>query len=204
MSEFKVSFKIDRSDYNPDNITEKELIRVDLQAILDNKQISKISIYAPSRNSIKAIFHNEQELNKVFTHIVDFESKGFHPRLSLALKASRTIFCSGFDPVLLHTYDKTYIEPYLESKGWTVKDVYIFNSNATFKIEFETKEMASNFLHTNTEIGGIQILQQHKETEVDRTIQQCWECGLINTDHTSQNCQGVYKDIMVKNCGIQP
>ena len=49
--------------------------------------------------------------------------------------------------------------------------------------------MASHFLYnTSTDVGGIKILQDHKMTEVDRTIKQCWECGLINPDHSSQNC----------------
>ena len=43
----------------------------------------------------------------------------------------------------------------------------------------------------NQNIGWIQILQQHKKTEVDRTIQQCWEWDFINTNHTLQNCLGV-------------
>ena len=33
-------------------------------------------------------------------------------------------------------------------------------------------------------------MQKHKETEVDPTIHQCWGCGLIDTDHTSQTCNG--------------
>ena len=119
------------------------------------------------------------------------KKKGFYPRISLALKASRTIFCAGFDPILLQTYDKDYIETYLENKGWKIVNIYIFKSKTTLKLEFESKELASKFLNnTNTEVGGIKILQKHKETEVDPTINQCWGCGLINTDHTSQNCPG--------------
>ena len=33
-------------------------------------------------------------------------------------------------------------------------------------------------------------MQKNKETEVDPTIKQCWGCGHIDTDHTSQNCPG--------------
>ena len=130
-------------------------------------------------------------MNKVLACKDNFEDKGFFPKISLALKASRTIFCSGFDPVLLMTYNKETINEYLESKGWKVMDIYIFKNNTSFKLEFESKEIASKFLNSNnTDIGGIKILQEHKETEVDRTIKQCWTCGLINTDHSSQNCSG--------------
>ena len=70
-------------------------------------------------------------------------------------------------------------------------DIHIFKSNTTFKLEFESTEVASNFLkNINTEVGGIRIMQKNKETEVDPTIQQCWGCGHIDTDHTSQNCPG--------------
>ena len=91
----------------------------------------------------------------------------------------------------MRTYDKYYIVNYLENKGWKVADIHIFKSNTTFKIEFDTKEVALNFLNNiNTEVGGIKILQKHKETEVDPTIHQCWACGLIDPDHISQNCHG--------------
>ena len=170
---------------------DKEVLRLELQELLEDRQISTIRIYAPSRNSIKVLFHSENELNKVFIFKEYFEQKGFHPKLSQALKASRTIFCSGFDPVLLQTYSKEYIEEYLENKGWKLVDIYVFKNKTTFKLEFESKEMAYNFLNnTNTEVGGIKLLQNHKEIEVDRTINQCWGCGLINTDHSSQNCSG--------------
>ena len=69
--------------------------------------------------------------------------------------------------------------------------IHIFKGNTTFKIEFKSTEIASNFLNNiNTEIGGIRILQKHKETAVDTTIHQCWGCGRIDTEHTSQNCPG--------------
>ena len=65
--------------------------------------------------------------------------------------------------MLTQTYDKEYIVTYLENKGWNIVDIYIFKSNTTFKIEFESKEVALNFLNNiNTEVGGIKILQKHE------------------------------------------
>ena len=62
-------------------------------------------------------------------------------------------------------------------------------NKASFKIEFETRELATEFLNnTNTEVGGIKLLHIHKENEVDRTIQQCWRCGILQPDHLTQNC----------------
>ena len=51
--------------------------------------------------------------------------------------------------------------------------------NNTFKIEMQTKKEATKFLsNTNTAIGGIKLLQQHKEREIDPSINQCWGCGV--------------------------
>ena len=59
----------------------------------------------------------------------------------------------------------------------------------TFKIEMRTKNEATKFLaNTNTAIGGIKLLQHHKEREIDPTIKQCWGCGRINPDHKTLNC----------------
>ena len=133
MTAFKLSFRIHRYDYDPDNMTlNKEPFRIELQELLSINHISTIRIYAPSRNSIKVLFHSEEELNKVFSCNNTFEIKGFYPKISRALKANRTIFCSGFDPVLLRTYDKDYILTHFENKGWKIVDVHIFKSNTTF------------------------------------------------------------------------
>ena len=143
MSAFKLSFRIHRYDFDPDNMTQdKDSFKIELQELLFGNHISTHRIYSPSRTSIKVLFLNEEELNKVFSCRDTFEIKGFYPRISLALRASRTIFCSGFDPILLRTYDKYYIVNYLENKGWKIANIHIFKSNTTFKIEFESKEIA--------------------------------------------------------------
>ena len=60
-SAFKISF---RYDFDPDNLVDKVGY---LQVLLNEKHISTLRTYAPSRNSIKVLFPNEEELNKVFT-----------------------------------------------------------------------------------------------------------------------------------------
>ena len=195
MTGFKLAFKIHRYPYDStDGMLDREPLRLELQDLLDEKHIPKLRIYAPTRNSIKVLFYNEDDLNKVLICKDFFEDKGFYPKLPISLKASRTIFCSGFDPVLLQTYSKEHIVDYLESNGWLITDIYILKSKTSFKLEFPSTALANSFLNdSNTEVGGIKILPEHKETEVDRTIQQCWECGLINTDHSSQNCPEQHK-----------
>ena len=43
----------------------------------------------------------------------------------MALKASRTIFCTEFDTSLLRTYDKDAMKELLENTGWKVAEVHI-------------------------------------------------------------------------------
>ena len=63
------------------------------------------------------------------------------------------------------------------------------NSKKTFKIEMETTEEARKFINIkHTAIGHIPIRQESKEVEVDPTIPQCWECGRLNPQHTSNLC----------------
>ena len=64
---FKVAFRFERDEYTDDRILEtNEKIKVGIQTKLAQKEIRTIRIYAPSRNSIKALFPSEKELNKVF------------------------------------------------------------------------------------------------------------------------------------------
>ena len=190
MTSFKITFRFQRDDYGPDNKTsDDQTLKFKMQELLKEKHISALRIYTPSWNSMKVIFQSEDEVNKVLTNKDYFVNRGFYPKISMALKAGRTIFCSGFDPTLLQTYDTETIEGFLENKGWKVVGVYVMKNKASFKIEFESRELASEFLNnTNTEVGGIQILHNHKENEVDHTVHQCWRCGILQTDHLTQNC----------------
>ena len=53
-----------------------------------------------------------------------------------------------------------------------------------------TKE-ARIFIESNTtSIGGIQLPPETKELEIDPTVAQCWECGILNPTHISRNCPG--------------
>ena len=184
MTAFKVSF---RYDFDPDSRTDKGSV---LQSMLNTKHISYLRMYAPSRNAIKVLFYDENDLNKVFSDKFFFESIGFYPKISRTLKTKRTIFCFGFDASLLQTYDKNDIKDSLEKDDWLVTDVYIMRHNRSFKIEFLTIHHAIQFLNNrNTSIGGIKINIEHKINEVNSSIDQCWGCGHLQTNHTSETCQ---------------
>ena len=107
----------------------------------------------------------------------------------MALKAARTVYCYNLDNTLLNTYTQQDIKENLIQAEWKVKDVYIMNSKKTFKIEMETTAEAKKFINSKrTAIGSILIHQESKEVEVDPTIPQCWECGRLNPQHTSNLC----------------
>ena len=182
-SAFKISF---RYDFDPDNLVDKVGY---LQVLLNEKHISTLRTYAPSRNSIKVLFPNEEELNKVFTCKEFFERKKFFPRILRTLKTKRTVFCSGFDTSLLETYDKNDIKDLLEKDNWGVSEIFVMNNYRSLKIEFVTIHQARTFLDDpNTSIGGIRLHNQHKVKEVNSLIDQCWGCGRLQTNHSSQNC----------------
>ena len=110
--------------------------------------------------------------------------------MSMALKASRTIYCSGFDQSITFTHSNSDIQEYLEGEGWEVAGVYIMKNRKSLKIEFNTTNQATTFLsNINTSIGHVILKQENKEREIDPTIQQCWSCREINTDHSSHNCR---------------
>merc|ERR1711942_177926 len=55
---------------------------------------------------------------------------------------------------------------------------------------YDTLE-ARKFIDSNTtSIGGIQLLKENRELEIDPTVAQCWDCGILNPTHTSRNCPG--------------
>ena len=192
MAAYKLSMRFPRDDYNLPRAAraeEDEEIKATIMDLLGKKKIQIARMYAPSRNSVKVIFDNEVELNKVLQHKQLFLDKNITPSISMAFKASRSIFCSGFDDALLTTYDQEAIRDELVSKGWKVMGVYVMRSKKSFKIEFCSKKDAQKFLsNTKTNIGGIRILNFNKEVETDPTINQCWGCGRIEPNHSSQTC----------------
>ena len=190
---YKLSFRFEREDHTIDRTSENnDTIRTLLYSRLDKKEIVPLRMYTPSRNSIKVLFKSDEEVNKILQDTLHFTSVGLHPKISMTLKASRTVFCIGFDHALLSAYNKELIEEHLKSKGWEIVGVYIMKHTKAIKIEFPTSKQANIFLkNTNTSIGAFKLLQEHKEREVDPTINQCWECGVINPDHNTKNCQGL-------------
>ena len=170
-----------------------------LQDIFDKNLITPIHMYQPARNSIKVVFARENEIDKVFANEDIFKENNFEPRMSLALKACRTVFCTNFDPTLLTIYSKEKIIDLLTQQKWKIKDIYIMRSQKSFKIEMKTRKEAQKFLtQESINIGGIRISEESKEPEIDPTIQQCWECGAQNPTHNSQTCPG--RKVCIK-CG---
>ena len=116
---YKLAFRFERNSYSvEDRLEINEGIKNELQSRLADKEIRTIRIYAPSRNSIKAIFPNETELNKVLEHNDYFQRKGLTTKLSMAHKANCTVFCTGFDYTILSSYNKNYILEHLQRQGW--------------------------------------------------------------------------------------
>ena len=127
------------------------------------------------------------------------KKKNFEPKMSLSLRACRTIFCTHFDPTLLDIYDKNNIIEILHQQKWKVKDIYIMKSKKSFKIEMSSRKEAQRFLRQESiTIGGIKLLEDSLEPEIDPTINQCWECGDLEPTHNSQYCTG--RKICIK-CG---
>ena len=196
----KLIFKYQRDRYTQG--TEIEIdnkVKQNLNNILNGKGITITHMYKPARHSVKVIFPTEADIDKVMEHEEEIKTEQFEPRMSLSLKACRTIFCTNFDQSLLETYTKENIMDFLKQQKWKVKDIYIMNSKKSFKIEMTSRKQAQDFLNKETiDIGGIRISNNSKEPEIDPTIRQCWECGAINPDHNSDGCTG--RKICIK-CG---
>ena len=166
-------------------------IKYRLQELMDAKAISYAHMYPPARNSIKVIFPTEKDLDKVINQAVYFITNHFEPKISLKLKANRTVFCTNLDPSILGQYTKEDIKEELTEQGWKVKEIFIMQSKKSFKIEMMEQKQAKEFIkNSNTSIGHIQLKDDNKEQETDPTINQCWECGQLNPDHNSRDCTG--------------
>ena len=164
-------------------------INQELVNVTNTHSIELLRIYQPSRDSIKAMFPDEKNLNKALNKSTVLKAAGFEPRLSMALKAARTVYCYNLDDTLLNTYTQQDIKELLTQAKWKVKNIFIMNSKKTFKIEMETTVEARRFINSKrTAIGPIPIPQESKELEVDPTIPQCWECGRLNPQHASNSC----------------
>ena len=190
MSLFRVIFKFERKDYSDElRLRMNESIMHKIKTTLAQKNIQYTTLLSPTRNSLKAIFPSEQEVNKIFDNINIFLKAGFKPLISLSLKAQRTIFCTKFDTALIETYNKTDIIEFLKIGGWEVANVYITKNNKSMKIEFNTIANSTKFLNEDkTRLGGIFLYAHNKEREVDPFIPQCWQCGEINPGHMSRHC----------------
>ena len=98
---FKISFRFNRDNYNTDHMqNENERIKQLTFRLLDEKNIVSSRIYRPSRNSVKVMFPTDDSVNKVMKNANYFIASGLHPRITMGLKASRTIFCTDFDNVI--------------------------------------------------------------------------------------------------------
>ena len=189
---YKLAFRFERTSYSPSQMRQHnpEAVRR-LQTLMDSKAIIYSHIYEPNRNSIKVIYPNENELDKVFKYEQIFKNENFTPKMSLELKASRTVFCTNLDPTIIGTFDNSEIKQSLVEQGYKVKEVYITRSRKAFKIEMKYKKEVRRFLKDmNSHIGQIRIAEASKEQEVDPTIKQCWECGQIDPNHSTQECPG--------------
>ena len=54
-------------------------------------------MYQPARNSVKVIFPTESDIDKVIDSEDEIKAENFEPKMSLSLKASRTVFITNFD-----------------------------------------------------------------------------------------------------------
>ena len=152
---FKLIFRFERADYSESARAEIDReVKVMVQQKLDEKSIKASRIFPPGRNSVKVMFLSENELNKVLDNEGHF-TPNLYPKLSITLKASRTVFCGGFDPALLENSSQENIQAILENDRWKVKGIYILRSGKSFKVEFRTKEQAHKFINTQKTLRGL-------------------------------------------------
>ena len=97
---FKLAFRFNRLNYSPDAMRAgDEEIKTKLKVILDAGTINFNHMYAPARNSIKLIFPNEAEIEKILEMIHNRGSDSHQIKLS-----AQRVFNSNFllvIPVLL-------------------------------------------------------------------------------------------------------
>ena len=186
----KLNFQIDRVKFNQSNgLNVNQAIKNELEKCFNSKRIPFIRIYFPSHKYIKVLLASEKLVENVFNEQALFSDHGFDPALTMPLKTARTVFCFGFDSVLLTTHDKDELMQLLIDAEWKVESVYVLQSQKSMKIEFKSRDEANKFLkcdHVN--IGGIRLDKHNIEPEVDPTIDQCYNCGALSPGHTRELC----------------
>ena len=188
---YKLTFRYTRNRYNGTLEEINQQIFNELKAKLNTYNIQSTRFYNPSRVSIKVLFPTEKQVNEALDKTEGFKASGFEPKLPMALKAARTVYCSNFDLALFDAYTHTAIKEHLIHAKWNVNNVYIMNSKKSFKIEFKTTKEARKFVNSKkNSIGGIQLHQNTKEMEIDPTVPQCYVCGILHPTHNSNNCPG--------------
>ena len=96
---------------------------------------SQQAIYTNQQGTLLKLFFPLRELDQVIENEEHFKAENFEVKMSLSLKASRTVFITNFDQSLLQTYSKYDIIEILKQQKWRVKDFYIMKSKKSFKIE---------------------------------------------------------------------
>ena len=190
----KLSIKIDNDVYNIRDYRNHEdraaQIKSKLTTIFDNIRVPVDRFFAPSYETIKVVIRNEADIDKVFGNKDKFNDKGFEARLSMALRASLTVFIAGYDPALTQVYNADAIKQKLVDEGWKVMSVYVLQSKKAFKILMKNKEEVKKFLEMETvSIGNIQIAKKNINKEVNPIIPQCWGCGQIRAGHNKDTCR---------------
>ena len=186
----KLNFTLERNKFQSnDGVNLNIVIKNELERCFTEKGLMFSRIYSPSHKYIKVLLSSENVVEKVFEHREHFNSNGFQPNLSMQLRTARTVFCSGFDSSLLGACDAETIKQSLTDAEWEVTSVYILQSNRSMKIEFSSRAAANKFLDTNSiNVSGIGIEKHQMEPEVDPSIDQCYNCGIIDPGHTSELC----------------
>ena len=91
---FNLTFKFTRDDYSAEAKTDIDsVIKMMLQEKLDDKNIKFSRMYTPNRNTVKVVFLSDEDLNKVFENEDYFRAAFLTPKMSISMKASRTVFC---------------------------------------------------------------------------------------------------------------
>ena len=188
----KLNFKLEREKFSHITGTNVNIgIRNELEKCFTEKRLQFSKAYNPSHKYIKVLLSSEKVVDKIFSHNDYFISKAFQPNLPIQVRSSRTVFCYGFDTDLLRVCDAETIKQNLTDSdpSWEVSNVYVLQSKRSMKIEFKFRATASKFLELKSiNICGTRIENHHMELEVDPSINQCYNCGIIDPGHTREQC----------------
>ena len=198
----KLNFKLDRTKFNHTHgVNMNQTIKNELEKCFTTKRIQFLRIYFPSHKYIKVLLSSEKLVKEIFNVQSFFHDSGFDPSLTMQLKTARTVFCFGFDTDLLRTHESEALKQLLIDAEWEVETVYILQSMRSMKIEFKSRDEAHKFIQSdNVNIGGIRLEKQHREPEVDPSIDQCYNCGALDPGHTRDACPN---RLCCLRCGYQ-